>query len=87
MCGKKSETIILMRNLFRINLGRNMAYIYSYSSLRYSRVTQENISGSHTTYEIPSDPRRHDGTMLRDQREPRWHETHRIEHTHNIIGC
>ena len=41
VCVKKSETIILMRNLFRINLGRNMAYIYSYSSLRYSRVTQE----------------------------------------------
>ena len=41
VCVKKSETIILMRNLFRINLARNMAYIYSYSSLRYSRVTQE----------------------------------------------
>ena len=41
VCVKKSETIILMRNLFRNNLGRNMAYIYSYSSLRYSRVTQE----------------------------------------------
>ena len=40
---EKLETVILKCNLFQMNWKRSVAFIYSYSSLTYSRVITHNI--------------------------------------------
>ena len=64
---EKMETIILKCNLFRIYWERSVAFIYSYSSLIYSRVTHKistriNLGPTEYLEENILDPRRHNGT-------------------------